>query len=135
VFVVDFPLVCAPPLLAIVTPCSTCDHDVAPDVLVVLVVVVPLPVDGDPVEVPAPAVAVALADVDGVDSDADGAGVPAPPAVPGCDPPAPESVLAVEPDVDDELDVSALATPGDVITITPTPRAAAKTPTRPTLRP
>src|SRR5262245_6167004 len=102
--------------MAIVTPCSTWDHDVAPDAFVVLVVVGPLPVDVDPLEVPSSPLAVELADGDGVDSDADdAAGVPAPLGVPDCDPPVPESELFDEASLDvDDVDGVALATPGEV---------------------
>jgi hypothetical protein len=50
--------------------------------------------------------------------------------------PVEESVPAAEPlvDVDEVLDGSALARPGEVMTKTPIPKAAANAPTRPTYR-
>jgi hypothetical protein len=110
-------LVCAPPLLLTVTPGPTWAlDDVAPDVELVpavsalaavdvdpeLVVVKPLSVDGA-VEVPVPVASAA------------------------------ESVPAGEESVDVEVvpDVSAVATPAEVTTIAPMPKAAASAPTRP----
>lgn len=85
----------------------------APAALVEPVVVVLLLVDVDPVLVDAPVLEVLVCDVVEV-----------------------ELVLEVESfDADDVFDVSALATPVEVTTITPIPRAAANAPTRPTKRP
>lgn len=121
-------LVCAPPLLPTVTPGATSVvDDVAPD---------------DAVEAPAGDVASVLppaVDVD-VPDDADvdvvePADVVAPAlVVPGSVDPVEEPVPVDDtPDAgDDELDASALATPGEVTTITPIPNAAANAPTRPT---
>jgi hypothetical protein len=110
-------LVCAPPLLLTVTPVPIWVlDDVAPDVELVpavavpvtvdpeLVVVEPLSVDG---AVEVPVLGVAAAEL--------------------------ESVLVAELScgVDDVLEVSALARPGEVATIIPIPNAAASAPTRP----
>jgi hypothetical protein len=106
-------LVCAPPLLLIVTPDATW----AVEDVVLPVGVDPLLVDAAPV-VGVDAVAVPAVDVpaDPVDDSSD------------------DVALAelVEDESDDVPVVSALATPGEVTTSTPTPRAAANAPTRPT---
>ena len=112
-------LVCAPPLLLTVTPVPTSVlDDVAPDVDVLLAVDVPVAVDVDP----------ELVVVEPLSVDV---GVEVP--VLGVTAGELESVLVAELscDVDDVLDVSALATPGEVTTITPIPKAAANAPTRP----
>jgi hypothetical protein len=119
--------VCAPPLLPTVTPDATSVlEDVVPDVVVVLVAGVPVSVDVDPpladVE-SAPVVAVDEVAVPVVDAA----------AVPEED--SPDDVVLdvelVEDDSDDVPVVSALATPGEVATITPIPKATANVPTRP----
>jgi hypothetical protein len=108
-------LVCAPPLLLTMTLVSACVlEDVAPDVFVVSVASGLLSVDGEADE---------LADVDDAPTLEESV----------CDPSASAPLLAEEAslDVDDVLEVSALARPGEVTTITPIPRAAANAPTRP----
>jgi hypothetical protein len=108
-------LVCAPPLLLMVTPGATCsDDDVAPDV-VLLDEVVSAPVDVES----APVVAVDAA-ADSVDDS---------PADVSLDV---EFAELVDDDSEDVPVVSAAAKPGEVITIAPIPRAAANAPTRPT---
>jgi hypothetical protein len=110
-------LVWAPPLLLMVTPEATCsDDDVVPDAL--LVDVESAPADVAPVVadgVSAPLVAV---DEDPVD-----------------DSPAEVSLDAEPADSEDDSEdvsvVSAAAKPGEVMTISPIPRAAANAPTRP----
>jgi hypothetical protein len=113
-------LVCAPPLLLTVTPVPTSvDDEVVPDVDVAPAVAVLVAVDVDS----------ALAEVEPLSVDvAAEVSVLGVAAVDG-----PESVLVAELswDVDDGLDVSALAKPGEPTTITPIPKAAAKAPTRP----
>jgi hypothetical protein len=107
-------LVCVPPLLPTVTPGATSVlEDVEPDVVVVPVAVVSVPVDVDPplVDVESPVVAGDEV-ADSVDD-------------------SPVDVELVEDDSEDVPVVSALATPGEVATITPIPRAAANAPTRP----
>lgn len=106
-------LVCAPPLLLTATPDATSVvEEVVPDdvtdELVEDVAWLPVTVDDGDVVLDPPVILVFVAPVE--DS-------------------APAAEESVE--VDDELDVSALATPGDVTTITPIPKAAAKAPTRP----
>jgi hypothetical protein len=106
-------LVCAPPLLLTVTPDATsADEAVAPGAFVVSVASAPVEVE-----------TVGLADVD--DAPTLGESV--------CELSAAAPVLAGEASVDvaDALEVSALARPGEVMTITPIPRAAANAPTRP----
>jgi hypothetical protein len=126
---VEVSVVCAPPLLLTVTPGATTDvEDVAPDeVLSEDVASLTVTVDVEVVD-----------DADGAAAD-DVAVEPEPLAVaaslvvPGFGAPVFESAPADESpdDVDDEVDVSALAKPGDVTTSTPIPRAAASAPTRP----
>ncbi|MBE1547796.1 hypothetical protein GGC64_001804 [Mycobacterium sp. OAS707] len=113
-------LVCAPPLLLTVTPGPTwVVDDVVPDVDVAPAVAVPVAVDDDP----APVVDEPLSVVVVVDV----------PVLGGTDADELDSVLVAELscDVDDVLEVSALARPGEVTTITPIPNAAANAPTRP----
>jgi hypothetical protein len=111
-----------PPLLLIVTPGATWDVDpVAPDVCVVSVDA-EVPVEGEPVLVDADPdepteAAVSLVVVLVFAASA------LVPVLPPVDVPV---------DVEVEPVVSALATPGEVMTITPMPKAAANAPTRPT---
>jgi ribonuclease E len=120
-------LVCAPPLLLTVTPVPTeVLDDVAPEVDVAPVVTGPVTVDPELVVV----------DPELVEVDPEVVEVVSPPVVaavevPVLAAPAAESAPADEAPVDDEPDVSAVATPGDVMTITPMPKAAANAPTRP----
>ncbi|MBP1819613.1 hypothetical protein [Mycobacterium sp. OAE908] len=113
-------LVCAPPLLLTVTPGPTwVVDDVVPDVDVAPAVAVPVAVDVDPTPVvDEPLSVVVVVDV---------------PVLGGADADELDSVLVAELscDVDDVLEVSALARPGEVTTITPIPNAAANAPTRP----
>jgi hypothetical protein len=117
-------LVCAPPLLPMVTPVATSVlDDVLPDVCEVPVAVVPL-VASPPVALPPVDVDPPLADVEAVpvaDSD-----VSSDPVALGV-----ELAELVEDESEDVSVVSALATPGEVTTMTPIPRAAANAPTRP----
>jgi hypothetical protein len=126
-------LMCAPPLLLIVTPGA---HLVTPrrrserNVFVSPVVVVaPLPVDVDPAVVD---VSVEFVDTDETPTESVPLCVVPTLEVPVCDPPVSESVLGEDSfEVCVEFDESALATPGLVTIITPTPNAAAIAPTRP----
>jgi hypothetical protein len=114
---VDAMLVCAPPLLLTVTPVPTWVlDDVAPEVDVPPAVAVSAAVDVGPVLVEGepPLVVVAVE-------------VPVPVASAADSVPAGEASV----DVDVEPDVSAVATPGEVPTINPIPKAAASAPTRP----
>jgi hypothetical protein len=124
--VVDDPdsvvLVCAPPLLLMVTSDPTCVvDDVAPEVVVdAETVVLPVEVDPvpvDPVLVDVPSLPVVDEFVDATDPVS-----------------APLAVVDVSSDDVDELVVSALAMPVEVATITPIPSAAASAPTRPMYR-
>jgi hypothetical protein len=128
-------LVCAPPLLLTMTPGATSEvAEVVPDVCVVSVFVVVLgdvePVDVEPLLLGVAALLVLDAVVPEVLDEA----VEAPdPLVDEPVPVVPDApVLPEEAPVDDDADVSALANPGEVTTITPIPRAAASAPTRPT---
>ena len=98
-------VVCAPPLLLIVTPGATWVlDDVAPDVFEVSVAVVPLPVEVDPlVDVESPPVVVAVdeAPVPVVDVAAD----------PADDSPVVELAELADDDSEDVPVVSAVATP------------------------
>jgi hypothetical protein len=118
-------LVCAPPLLLMVTPDATWVlDDVVPDVDDV-----PAPVDPAPVD---PAAVVASESSSAVEEG------PAPVVDASVDPPdgSPGDVAELaEDDSEDVSVVSALATAGEVATITPMPRAAARAPTRPTCLP
>jgi hypothetical protein len=108
-------LVCAPPLLLTVTPVPSCVlEDVAPDVFVVSVASGSLLAEVESVE---------PADVDDAPTLEEFV----------CEPSAAAPVLAeaASLDVDDVLEVSALARPGEVTTITPIPKAVANAPTRP----
>lgn len=110
--------VCAPPLLLTVTPGPTSvDDDVDPvdDVVVSVVAVVVLSVVLEPDTV----------DDGAVDID-DSVEVPVESA-----PVEPVVVSALSPVDEDESDVSADASPGDVIAAMPIPSAAARAPTRP----
>ena len=112
-------LVCAPPLLLTVTPVPTWVlEDVVPDVEATPAVPVPVSADVDPEPVEVEPLSVDVA---------------AEVAVLGVAADELESVLVAELscDVDVELDVSALATPGEVTTSTPIPNAAANAPTLP----
>jgi hypothetical protein len=121
----------APPLLLIVTPGATS--------------VVEEVVSDDDGKVPAEDVASPLATDEVDDGGTDGDEPSAVPeasfvapalVVPVSVAPVEESVPAAEPlvDVDEVLDGSALARPGEVMTKTPIPKAAANAPTRPTYR-
>jgi len=112
-------LVCAPPLLLTVTPDPTwVVDDVVPDVDVSAAEAAPVALDVDPelvVDEPLSVDVAVEVPVLGVAAD------------------ELESALVAELscDVDDVLEVSALARPGEVTTITPIPNAAANAPTRP----
>ena len=111
-------LVCAPPLLLTVTPVPTWVlDDVAPDVDVAPAVDESAAVEVDPeLDVVEPLSADVAVEVPVLGVAAE-----------------PESVLVAELscDIDDVLEVSALARPGEVTTATPIPKAAANVPTRP----
>ncbi|MFC7672783.1 hypothetical protein ACFQWH_06860 [Mycolicibacterium sp. GCM10028919] len=117
-------LVCAPPLLLMVTPDATWVlDDVVPDVDV------PAVVDPAPVD---PAAVVESESSSAVEEG------PAPVVDASVDPPdgSPGDVAELaEDDSEDVSVVSALATAGEVATITPMPKAAARAPTRPTCLP
>lgn len=122
-----------PPLLLTVTPGATSEvEDVVPDDAV----------DAPPEEVAWLPVTEEFDDADGADVDTaaspvvSAASVTPLPVAPTLVAPADEAAPAVEAPgvVEDELDVSALANPGEVTTITPIPRAAANAPTRPMYR-
>jgi hypothetical protein len=117
-------LVCAPPLLLMVTPEATCsDDDVVPDDVVLPDEVESAPVDVAPVAaVDEPAVPVDDVAADSVDDS---------PADVSLDV---EFAELVDDDSEDVSVVSAAAKPGEVTTMTPIPRAAANAPTRPTWR-
>ena len=114
-------LVCAPPLLLTVTPVPTWVlDDVAPDVDVAPAVDVSVAVDVDSELVVVEPLSVDVA-------------VEVPVAVASAADSVPADEASV--DVDDVLVVSALATAGEITTITPIPKAAANAPTRPIWRP